>query len=142
MNIFTYGSLMYPSVFEALTEIRFEFEDIALKDYERRAITGKKYPGIRHLPGASVNGRLWLDIDESSLTMLDLFEDSLYERRAVELTSKSGTLLNAYAYVVPISLEHTLAAEDWDSKIFEELHLNSYVGMCGRFRSENLTLLS
>lgn len=141
MNIFTYGSLMYPSVFEALTEKMFRADDVTLNNYQRRAISFKNYPGIKYKPGASVNGRLWFDVDEVSSKMLDRFEDSLYERRVVKVTSKLGEVFNAHAYVVPVSLEHMLASEEWDQKMFQEMHLNSYVEMCRRFRTENINLV-
>jgi len=124
MNVFTYGSLMYPAVMEALTE--------------RLSIAGKKYPGIRHHVGSSVNGRVWFDLDDSSMRMLDCFEDPLYEKQTLEVLSNSRGSINASAYVVPKHLEHTLTDQPWDASIFENRHLAQYVEMCKRFRFENL----
>jgi gamma-glutamylcyclotransferase (GGCT)/AIG2-like uncharacterized protein YtfP len=135
MNVFTYGSLMYAEVIEALTACHFSFEDVALPGFERRALTGKKYPGLREETKSSVDGRLWFDVDEGSLRMLDLFEDPLYERRSVEIMSKSRGLIEARAYVVPPKLERTFAPEPWDKDAFEANHLEQYVSMCRRFRA-------
>jgi gamma-glutamylcyclotransferase (GGCT)/AIG2-like uncharacterized protein YtfP len=138
MNIFTYGSLMYPAVINALTDCNFSYEDVTIQDFERRAIQGKKYPGLRRHIGSMAQGRLWFDIDESSMRMLDSFEDSLYERQTVEITSKSRGVINAFAYVVPKHLEHTLEDIPWDPNVFENMHLAQYVKMCERFRLDNI----
>lgn len=138
MNIFTYGSLMFASVIEALTKGHFEFEEITIKDFERLSISGKKYPGIRQKAGSFVSGRIWFDIDSSSMKILDLFEDSLYEKQTLEIVSDSRGLINTYAYVVPKHLEKVLADEPWDPKVFENEHLDQYVEMCRRFRLENI----
>ena len=136
MSAGTYGSLMYPRVMEALTKHHFSFEDITLLGFERRAILGKKYPGLRQNSESSVNGRIWFEVDEASTRILDRFEDPLYERRTVEILSSTRGLIEARAYVVPAQLEHTLAEEPWDQDSFEKIHLAQYVLMCGRFRAD------
>lgn len=72
------------------------------------------------------------------MQMLDRFEDSLYERNKLGIVSLSRGEIEAYAYVGPKNLEHNLANEAWDPKVFEDLYLDQYVEMCGRFRVEKL----
>ena len=83
VNVFAYGSLMYPEVFAALTGAPSSFEDLCVQGFERRAVSGKPYPGLRENPASSVDGRLWFDIDDEALRILGTFEGSLYERRAL-----------------------------------------------------------
>jgi hypothetical protein len=46
-NIFTYGSLMYPEVMYNLVKGQnYKTEPVLLRNYSRRHVKGKTYPGI------------------------------------------------------------------------------------------------
>lgn len=114
MNLFTYGSLTYPQVLEALTEQTFSFEDLGLPGFERSAIIDKMYHGIRENPLEAVDGRLWFNVSDHAMRILDRFEDPLYERRSIEVFTGTRGKIVARAYVVPRELEHTLTLTAWD----------------------------
>lgn len=138
MNIFTYGSLMFPEVIEALTKQNFLFEDITLANFERCGIIGKQYPGLYEKVGSSVDVRLWFDIDKESLQMLNRFEDSIYERRVINAKCVYRGSVDAIIYVIPPNNEYMLTYEPWDINYFKNKHLAEYVSMCQRFRANEL----
>jgi gamma-glutamylcyclotransferase (GGCT)/AIG2-like uncharacterized protein YtfP len=138
MNVFTYGSLMYPDVFAALAGERLAFEDLAVPGFERRAIAGKPYPGLRENPAASVDGRLWFGVGAGAMRMLDAFEGALYERRTLRLMSPGRGRVEAEVYVVPRDREHLLADDPWDRHRFESRYLERYVKLCRGFRASRL----
>ena len=136
MNIFTYGSLIFPEVLDALTERYFEHEDITVPGFERRTLIGKPYPGVIRNDGTSVEGRLWFDLDRDSVEILDRFEDTDYERRSIEIETRTRGRVNASMYIIPDSLKQTLSDEPWDKEHFMREHLAEYVSMCRAFRNE------
>lgn len=138
MNVFSYGSLMFPEVFTALTGREYQFEGVTLPGFERRAIIGKIYPGLRGDSDTFTDGRLWFDLDDEAMRILDLFEDPRYDRRTVEVASLTRGLVEARAYVIPPSLESTLANDPWDEVKFVDEHLSQYIQMCREFRADTL----
>ncbi len=138
MNVFTYGSLIFPEVMEALTAQQFKYEDVVLSNFERRALVGKPYPGLIAKVGAIVEGRLWFDLDKSSIEILDQFEGARYERRTAVMDCPSQGQVTASFYVTPPALENTLTNEPWDVAHFKSRHLTRYVSMCRRFRQDVL----
>jgi gamma-glutamylcyclotransferase (GGCT)/AIG2-like uncharacterized protein YtfP len=133
-NVFTYGSLTFLEVIEALTARSFQYEDIVLPGYERRRLEGKTYPGLFESPQAQVDGRLYFDLDEQSFEVLERFEDPIYERREVEIHSAKRGKLRARIYVVPPHSKQKLAGTPWNREEFAKLHLESYVAACQNFR--------
>jgi len=136
MDVFSYGTLMFPEVLEALTEKHFEFEELSLAGYERRLVRGEIYPAVREEARSRISGRLWFDIDDLSLEILDFFEDVLYEHRNVELASERRGLSKARLYVVPKHLEARLSDALWYESEFREKHLVHYLPRCRNYRAE------
>src|SRR5262245_16469921 len=97
-TLFTYGTLMYPEVLEALLLRTLSGTPAVLRDYERRRIEGKPYPGIFPCAGASVPGVMYSELDRLTLELLDRFEGMLYSRVEVVLETGSGSA-PALAYV-------------------------------------------
>ena len=79
-NIFTYGSLMFPNVWEQVVRGRYASVKAALEDHARYAIAGESYPGMVAQTGATVEGILYLDIDAADIARLDTFEGHDYRR--------------------------------------------------------------
>lgn len=136
MNLFTYGSLMFPEVMHALTERVFQYEDASLSGFDRYLLNGRKYPGIIENTDSRVEGRVFFDIDSTSLEILDQFENSIYERRIVEIHTISRAQVKARAYIVPVTAREALSELRWSADEFSRAHLANYVEMCRRFRAE------
>ena len=79
MHVFTYGTLMLPSVMEAVTGRRFAAQKAMLHGYARFRVKGASYPGVVEAVGATTDGVLYLDVDAPSLARLDAFEGAFYQ---------------------------------------------------------------
>ena len=78
MNLFTYGVLMYPEIFRALTGRELSSEPATLEGYGRHALTKGGYPKVPAIvpaEEATVEGVLIRDVDEQTLAVLDEFEE-------------------------------------------------------------------
>ena len=63
INLFAYGTLMYPEVMNfILSNKQFKSCKAVLKNYLRRQVKGEQYPGIKPCQGASVEGVLYYDL--------------------------------------------------------------------------------
>ena len=136
MNVYTYGSLMFPEVMEALTERIFKFEDLRLYGFKRFKLKEKKYPGVIENENAFLSGRVWFDLDRQSLEILDAFEDKIYQRRTVSIETGEKGSIDTYLYVVTPDYVNLLEKSDWDFDFFRENYLDQYVEMCKGFRNK------
>lgn len=133
MHLFTYGSLVFPAVMEALTGRRFESRAARLDGYRRRMLRGRIYPGLRPAPAECTPGRLYLRLDALTLACLDDFEGHEYERRTVVVDTGDATLA-AQTYVLTPASRALLSDALWDPDRFSALHLAAYRERCRRFR--------
>jgi len=123
MNIFTYGSLMFPSVMRAVTDHEFPSLKARLRDYARYKVIGEAYPGLTPLEGAVTEGVLYLDVDVLSVRRLDDFEGEFYERTQIPAETLEGDSLTANTYVIKAKYLDRLSSEPWDPECFEKFDL-------------------
>jgi len=127
MNLFTYGSLMIPSVMAAVTGKRFKVTKACLKEYARFKVKGESYPGIVYQPGAATDGVVHCDVDDLSLKLLDDFEGEMYKRIPVPVeVIQSGVLIAAKPIFAPEHLQ-LLSSEPWDFEEFKKEHLQEFL---------------
>lgn len=132
MNVFTYGSLMYPQVWERVVRGRYRSAPAELAGFRRLALLGVAYPGAVPDAGARILGRLYFDVRADDLDRLDAFEASEYRREEVAVTlqpSAQGARQPAQvaAQVYVYLGEARLAGHDWDAQRFECEHLAGFV---------------
>jgi gamma-glutamylcyclotransferase (GGCT)/AIG2-like uncharacterized protein YtfP len=119
MHVFTYGTLMFPEVWQAVVGRSFETVAGNAFGFEVFRVRDAVFPGI--IAGAgdcSVPGVACLDVDHESMERLDRFEDDFYERRAIEVDCTDGQRRMAEAYVVPTANRSVLTAEAWSRESF------------------------
>ena len=81
MNVFTYGSLMYPRVWELVVSGHYRSLRGTVRGFERRRISGEVYPAlVRGAPESAVEGVLYLDVSAADVAALDRFEGEPYAR--------------------------------------------------------------
>lgn len=133
MHLFTYGSLMFPPVWERVVAGRPAAVPASVEGFRRRAVRGETYPGVVREAGARVSGRLYLDVDAADLARLDAFEGADYQRvvAPVRLDDGSGRVLDAglYLYLPTERLE----ARDWDAEGFGRDALPRFLALYGGF---------
>jgi len=133
MNIFLYGSLMFPAVYEGVTGVSPTMDDAALDGYRRYAVQnpqGSSYPGIIAQAGCSVSGKLVRNVSKDEVAALDAFEGldrGLYSRERVIVRS-GDTALTAFTYVAGPALLPYLAGE-WSAEDFERTKLRRFLEM-------------
>ena len=71
MNLFAYGTLMWPGVLEAVTGRRLKGVNAILEGYIRLRVKGQHYPVVVPSPGDSVEGILYSGLTEGELRALD-----------------------------------------------------------------------
>jgi len=133
MNIFTYGSLMFPSVMKAVTGREFSSRNARVKNHARFKVIGESYPGLTPLEGAVTEGVLYLDVDAFSVKRLDDFEEELYERAGISAVALDGESLMAQTYLIKPQYRDRLSSEPWDPEHFEKADLIDFMASYGGF---------
>ena len=133
MNIFAYGSLIIPEVWESVTGELHRSEPGRISGFIRRTIHGATYPGIiASETGAGdvdVDGAIYYDVGAEALAALDEFESDFYVRSAVDAvaTDGGGGLVACQAYLVPEANAHLLSESEWDLERFAAEHLEEFL---------------
>jgi gamma-glutamylcyclotransferase (GGCT)/AIG2-like uncharacterized protein YtfP len=127
MNIFTYGSLMFPSVMKAVTGREFPARKANVKNYVRFKVRGESYPGLTPLKGAVTEGVLYIGVDVVSVRRLDDFEGEFYERTEIPVDALDGQSLTAQTYVIKAQYRDRLSSKPWDPERFEADDLREFM---------------
>lgn len=124
--LFCYGTLMVAQVFSHISGIaRPVMKNATLRDYERRALSAKAYPGVRPQHGASVGGVMYR-LPTLALPALDRYEGDMYFRQAVTVTTVDGDV-DAWCYVLRPRYCHLMLKNDWSLQNFCSRHLQGYL---------------
>jgi len=119
MHVFTYGTLMFPEIWQAVVGRSFETVEGTAAGFEVFRVRDAVFPGIVAGTGeCSVPGVVYLDVDQESTERLDRFEDDFYERRPIAVDCRSGQQWIAEAYVVPSANRSVLTNEPWSRESF------------------------
>jgi gamma-glutamylcyclotransferase (GGCT)/AIG2-like uncharacterized protein YtfP len=128
MHLFTYGTLMFPEVWQRISMEMFPGQPATLRGYSMYRVKDAVYPGIICAELSSeVRGVLYSDLDEDTLFELDTYESSFYERLPVKATLDSGVEVECHAYTVPTSRRDMLTDEPWDGNWFRLNELERYL---------------
>jgi gamma-glutamylcyclotransferase (GGCT)/AIG2-like uncharacterized protein YtfP len=127
MNIFTYGSLMFPSVLKAVTGREFPARKANVKNYVRFKVKAESYPGLTPFKGAVTEGVLYIGVDVLSVRRLDDFEGEMYERTEIAADMRDGESLIAQTYLIKPQCRGRLSSEPWDPEHFEKADLIEFM---------------
>ncbi len=130
MNVFVYGTLLVPKIWETVTATKGLVSHPAeLAGYEIRRVRDAVSPGIVAAPqdGTRVNGRVFFDVPAEALRRLDAYEDDFYLRTEVHPVVAGTGPVPAQAYLVPTSDAETILSSDpWTLEWFEENGLEGF----------------
>jgi gamma-glutamylcyclotransferase (GGCT)/AIG2-like uncharacterized protein YtfP len=119
--LFTYGSLMFESVWRALVRVPCASMRARLPGFRRERVAGASYPGIVPDPQSSTLGRVYFGLDAEAIDRLDQFEGNAYARTPVEIWVETArgarTPLAAEVYVLNDAA--MLSGEPWRPEVFE-----------------------
>jgi gamma-glutamylcyclotransferase (GGCT)/AIG2-like uncharacterized protein YtfP len=113
VGIFTYGSLMFDAVWQAVVKGEYQGAKATVQGYARHAIAEVSYPAAIPDAQAFIEGRLYWPTQaqlerglQHDMAALDHFEDTDYERQLVQVQLLEalplwpvGSELSAYIYV-------------------------------------------
>jgi gamma-glutamylcyclotransferase (GGCT)/AIG2-like uncharacterized protein YtfP len=118
MHVFTYGTLMFPEVWQAVVGKLFETVDGRAIGYAVFRVADAVFPGIVEAADQVVRGVVYLDVDDASLARLDRFEDDFYQRQVLLIDCDDYQQRAAEAYVVPPANQNVLTSEPWERDAF------------------------
>jgi gamma-glutamylcyclotransferase (GGCT)/AIG2-like uncharacterized protein YtfP len=119
MHVFTYGTLMFPQVWEAVVGRKYVSIKGSATGYAIFCVRDAVFPGILAASEQdAVRGVVYLDVDQASLARLDLFEDDFYRRETLWIDCDDGERRAADAYVVPGDMRDILTDKTWRPEEF------------------------
>lgn len=133
VNIFCYGSLMYPEVWHLVVEDRYKQEQARVFGYGRRKIKNEEYPGLITTKQEDiVQGVVYFDVSNYDLKRLDIFEGNQYIRIKVNCLLNDDFFIDAHTYMINPQQQSIVENENWNKEEFEqhglEKFLNKYQG--------------
>lgn len=138
MNVFTYGSLMFPEVWRCVTGSGLEGQPARLREFEARAIRGQTYPALISKPGAVTEGVVYSGVNAEAVARLDVFEGNFYQRQTVVVRTGSGAEedIEAQVYVAVLADHPDILPERWRADEFRNRHLAGFLRTDPGFRGE------
>lgn len=124
-HLFTYGSLMFEDVWHRLVRGHYLSQKATLQGYARRAIKNDVYPLIFEA-NEWVEGRVYYEISDEDLVILDTFEGEYYERKEVELLVENKKI-NAYTYVLKEAYYDLIDSKVWNDALFAQEGIQSFL---------------
>ncbi|MEM6278350.1 MAG: gamma-glutamylcyclotransferase family protein [Verrucomicrobiota bacterium] len=131
MNVFVYGTLLVPRIWDLVTECpQLRSSEARLEGHSIWRVHEATFPAIRKEEegySGSVPGRIFFDVPANALQRLDLYEDAFYERVAVDVQTEEGCF-EAEVYRAPADKADAIVSEDtWTLKWFEENGLERFL---------------
>lgn len=116
MHIFTYGSLMFPAIWQRVVRGVYRSTPAVLNGHARFSLIDDTYPGVVPDSEATVEGVLYFDVDEADVAALDAFEGNEYRRDTVMVVMESGETAIACTYI--FLAESRLSKQPWEPQTF------------------------
>ena len=131
MNIFCYGSLMWPDLWQHEVRNQYPAKDAILKNYRCRRVKGSFEPGLIRSPNHDdvdyVAGKLYLDVNERDFEAIVAYHGKNYEvLEGVCFTSETETPVSCMLFLWRSEQRAFLSDEDWHKEWFEEKALGDY----------------
>jgi gamma-glutamylcyclotransferase (GGCT)/AIG2-like uncharacterized protein YtfP len=127
MNVFTYGSLMFPEVWERVTGLCEPGLPATLAHHIARRIQGQSYPALIAWNGAATTGILYEKVTAAALAALDAFEGTFYDRVTLEVSLPDGTARSAWVYRAARPDDPAILSEVWEAGPFEKEDLAAFL---------------
>jgi gamma-glutamylcyclotransferase (GGCT)/AIG2-like uncharacterized protein YtfP len=117
LHIFTYGSLMFPEIWQRVVRGSYRAQSATAAGFIRYALSDDTYPGMIAQVGATVDGLLYLDVNAQDVAALDAFEGAEYRRDNVTVVLASGESVPAGTYI--FTATHRLSTVAWEPEAFQ-----------------------
>lgn len=127
MNLFVYGSLMFPEVWEKITGLTSRGLPATLQDYAAHRIHDQSYPALIPVDGAVTRGILYTGLDAGTLRKLDDFEGGFYQRVEVSIQMEGKSRVPAWTYRAGSPEHPDILSALWDAQHFVENELRTFL---------------
>lgn len=128
MNLFTYGTLMYPAVWRRVAGRSFANQPATLAGYAVYRVDGDVYPVLVACDqSAPATGVIYFDVDEQTLSRLDRYESEIYARQPVQATLPDGRDIPCETYLLSPQRQQLATRQPWTAEWFEEHALQAYL---------------
>lgn len=118
MNIFTYGSLMFSSVWVRVVRGDHRSTEATVHGFRRVRVRNHQHPALIISANAPpIAGRIYFNVCAGDIARLDHFETSNYARVAIAVTV-AGHAVSAHAYLA-LNVD-SLLNENWSVTEFEQ----------------------
>lgn len=121
MNVYTYGSLMFPPVWQTVVRGVYRSEIASVHGFRRVCVRNAHHPALiisRH--ARPLAGRLYFDVSAGDIGRLDHFETVNYQRVTVAVAGQAGAVVaQAFLAVNP----DLLTDIEWCEITFERVGL-------------------
>lgn len=136
VRLFAYGTLQVAEIWQAVTGCLFAGRPACLPDHACHLLRGHAYPGLRPWPGAVTQGMLFEGLDAAAWRLLDDYEDAVYRRETVTVTSNDdGRRHEAAVYMLQPAFYGLLSAEPWSTARFRRDHLPHFLADCAHSKT-------
>lgn len=127
MKLFTYGSLMFPEVWNRVTGQPLTGLPATLQGHAARCLRGESYPVLVPDLSATTCGILYTDVSPQAMQRLDQFEGRFYERVPVSVATESGQSEEAWTYRAANPSHPDILPELWDAAEFASKNLHIFL---------------
>lgn len=133
MNLFVYGTLLFPEIRNLVGRRQFQSTDATLEGFEIYRVKNAVYPGIVKQDGGIVPGQILSHITPAEINFFDQYEDDFYQRITVAVTTPDESEISAECYAVPlITSREILTKVVWTADWFSTNH---YADFLNRLKS-------
>ena len=119
INVFTYGSLMYPPIWKRVVLGDYEHSDGYVSGYRRLRILSKVYPALIR-GDQRVQGVIWFQVSTADVDRLDRFEGAYYRRSKCFTKLIDGSTVRCQVYLWNQCYQDLLLNLEWDPSAFEK----------------------
>lgn len=136
-HVFTYGSLMFPQVWQSIVKLNYEHTAAWLDGFRRTCIHGDNYPVVLPRAGQkNLEGVVYFSVKYQDLARLDRFEGEYYFRRRIRpriLLDGAVKTIEADLYVLKPKYSDLASLRPWDPEFFERRELKFFRKMYSGF---------
>lgn len=129
-HIFTYGSLMFPPVWQSVVKQTYESQPAWVDGFRRTCIHGDRYPAVLPRAGQkNLEGVVYFSVKSQDITRLDQFEGDYYFRKRIHpriLQNGQPQTIEADLYVLKPKYAQLASLRKWDPEVFEERNLKYF----------------
>lgn len=136
-HLFTYGSLMYPAVWQQIVSQDYDSETVTLKGYQRKCVLDQEYPAVVYTGREEdqVIGRVYFDVSPQDQVALDVFEGKEYLRRTEQVQRQNQQFCEVDVYVYRPEYHAHLSEQDWCVDTFEREGLPKFIAAYKGFKA-------